>query len=541
MSTDTAPRISAVDLADAPVAPTRAPEDRAAQPVVRRAPAPVRPEVDQATSERSDQWLVPLLVLVVGMFMSVLDTSIVNVAISAIQTDFGGSTADVAWISTAYSLVLGVVVPASAWLGDRLGMSRVYIVSLAAFALSSALCGLAWNLDSLIAFRVIQAIPGGLLPALCLTMVYRLVPPAKIGAAMGIYGLGIIVAPAIGPALGGYLVEFVSWRLVFYINIPVGILGVVAAVIWLPKFAQAQTRRFDVAGFLTIATALVCLLLAFSEGPSWGWTGYRVLGLIALGVLSAAAFVVIELEVEYPLLNLRVFQNRLYSTSLIAMSVMMTGLFATLFYIPLFLQEGLGYPALTAGLLVLPQALVMAVLMPIAGRLYDKVGPRYLAFFGLLIAATGTFLLTGINADMTRGELVWWMCVRAAGTGLAMMPIMTGGLSSLPGNLTTSGSAINTVSQRVSAALGLAGLTAVVTNQQGGLMAARAALVPAGSMPPAEVMAVYRHTQLEVLAASYSNVFLVTGILTLVAAGLSLMLRSGPNPHAGGPGAAMME
>jgi EmrB/QacA subfamily drug resistance transporter len=542
MSTDTAPRISAVDLEDAPVASRPLPGDRATPTVQRPAPpAPAPREVDQATSERSDKWLVPLLVLVVGMFMSVLDTSIVNVAISAIQTDFGGSTADVAWISTAYSLVLGVVVPASAWLGDRLGMTRVYIVSLAAFAASSALCGLAWNLDSLIAFRVVQAIPGGLLPALCLTMVYRLVPPAKIGAAMGIYGLGIIVAPAIGPALGGYLVEYVSWRLVFYINIPVGILGVVAAVIWLPKFAQAQTRRFDFAGFATIATALVSLLLAFSEGPSWGWTGYRVLGLIALGLLSLAAFVVVELEVEYPLLNLRVFRNRLYSTSLIAMSVMMTGLFATLFYIPLFLQEGLGYPALTAGLLVLPQALVMGVCMPIAGRLYDKIGPRYLAFFGLLIAATGTFLLTGISPDMTRGELVWWMCVRALGTGLAMMPIMTGGLSSLPGFLTTSGSAINTVSQRVSAALGLAALTAVVTNQQGGLMSARAALVPAGSMSPGEVMAVYRQTQLDVLAASYSNVFLVTGILTLVAAVLCLGLRSGSNPHAGGGGAAMME
>jgi predicted MFS family arabinose efflux permease len=319
---------------------------------------------------------------------------------------------------------------------------------------------------------------------------------------------------------------------------------VAAAVILLPKFAAAVTRKFDVFGFLTIATGLVSLLLAFSEGPSWGWTGYRVLGLMALGVLSLAAFVVIELEVEYPLLNLRVFQNRLYTVSLLAMSVMMTGLFATLFYIPLFLQEGLGYPALRAGVLLLPQALVMGVLMPVAGRLYDKIGPRYLAFGGLLIAATGTFLLTGISPDMTRGELVLWMCIRAFGTGLAMMPIMTGGLSALPGVLSTGGSALNTVAQRGSAALGLAGLTAVVTNQQGGLMAARAALVPSsqtGHMSPGELMAVYQQTQLEVLAQSYSNVFLLTGILTLVAAGLSLMLRTGANPHAGGPGAAMME
>lgn len=534
MSTDIAPQVSTVDVEDAPVARTSQPAPPRPAPSAAPAKAAPRP------SSGREAWVVPVLVLVAGMFMSVLDTSIVNVAISAIQTDFGGSTADVAWISTAYSLVLGVVVPASAWLGDRFGLARVYTISLAAFALSSALCGLAWNLDSLIAFRIIQAIPGGLLPAISLTMVYRIVPPARIGAAMGMYGLGIVFAPALGPALGGYLVEYVNWRLVFYINIPVGILGVAAAIILLPTFGKAVTRRFDIAGFLTVATGLVSLLLAFSEGPSWGWTGYRVLGLIALGALSLAAFVVIEMEVEHPLLNLKVFRNRLYSTSLVAMSVMMTGLFATLFYIPLFLQEGLGYPALRAGLLILPQALVMAVLMPVAGRLYDKIGPRYLAFFGLLIAAFGTFLLTGINADMTRSELVLWMCIRAAGTGLAMMPIMTGGLSSLPPELTTSGSAINTVAQRVSAALGLAGLTAVVTNQQGGLMAARAALVPAGSMRPDEAMAVYRHTQLEVLAQSYSNVFLITAILTLVAAVLSLMLRSGANPH-GGAGAAMMD
>ncbi|MGI3785804.1 MAG: MFS transporter, partial [Janthinobacterium lividum] len=198
MSTDTAPaQVATIDLEDAPVV------DRVVQPPVRRSPAPTPTPPKAAakaeiTSGGVEHWIVPLVVLIVGMFMSVLDTSIVNVAISAIQTDFGGSTADVAWISTAYSLVLGVVVPASAWLGDRVGLSRVYMVSLAAFALGSALCGLAWNLDSLIAFRVIQAIPGGLLPAVCLTMVYRLVPPAKIGAAMGMYGLGIIVAPAIG-------------------------------------------------------------------------------------------------------------------------------------------------------------------------------------------------------------------------------------------------------------------------------------------------------------------------------------------------------
>src|SRR6478752_8870907 len=227
-------------------------------------------------------WVVPLAVLVAGMFMSVLDTSIVNVAVSTIQTELGGSTEDVQWISTAYSLVLGVVVPASAWLGSRFGLARVYTVGLAAFAAGSALCGLAWSLNSLIAFRVIQAIPGGILPAVTLVMVYRIVPRQKIGTAMGMYGLGIVFAPALGPTLGGYLVEYLNWRLVFYINVPIGVLGLIAAIIWLPKFARGQTQRFDILGFATVATGLVCMLLPFSAGSSWGWTSYRIMILLTV-------------------------------------------------------------------------------------------------------------------------------------------------------------------------------------------------------------------------------------------------------------------
>jgi EmrB/QacA subfamily drug resistance transporter len=456
------------------------------------------------------------------------------VAVATIQTELGGSTTQVQWISTAYSLVLGVVVPASAWLGNRFGLSRIYIFALAAFAVGSALCGLAWSLNSLIAFRVIQAIPGGLLPAVTLTMVYRIVPRQRIGAAMGMYGLGIIFAPAIGPALGGYLVEYVNWRLVFYINVPIGVIGVIAALIALPRFPGAPTGKFDIWGFVAVAIGLVALLLAFSEGGSWGWTSYRILILIAIGVLCLALFIVIELEVDHPLLNLRVFSSRTYSISLIVMSVMMTGMFATLFYIPLFLQSALGYGALEAGILILPQALVMGFLTPIAGRLYDKIGPRWLVFSGLIIASYGSYLLSGISPDVTQGEIVAWTCIRSVGVGLSMMAIMTGGISSLPHDLTTDGSAINTVVQRVSAALGLAGLTVLATTQQAQLAAGRSALLPASDaahMSLPQLYAVYQRMHLAVFANSLSNVFLLTTVTTLIAAFIGLALRSGPQHH----------
>jgi EmrB/QacA subfamily drug resistance transporter len=537
MSTDTDSATTAVREDAA----ARVAEDRP-----RRATEAVPSLPQPATAPSAAGWRIPLAVLIAGMFMSVLDVSIVNVAIATIQSDFGGSTADVAWITTAYSLVLGVVVPASAWLGDRFGLDRVYVIALAGFALSSALCGLAWSLNSLIAFRVIQAIPGGLLPVVTLTMVYRIVPREKIGTAMGMYGLGIVFAPAIGPTLGGYLVEYVSWRLVFFINVPVGVLGLIAAAVALPKFARAPTRPFDVWGFITVASGLVALLLAFSEGQSWGWFSYRVLILIVGGFLMLALFVTIELEVDHPLLDLRVFHSTAYTTSLIIMSVMMTGMFATLFYIPLFLQVGQGYQALNTGLLLLPQALVMAILMPVSGRWYDKIGPRWLVVSGLLVAAIGSYGLAQINPDIPRDEVVLWMCIRAAGVGMAMMSIMTGGLAALSPDLTNSGSAINTVAQRVSAALGLAALTAMATAQQAQLAQGRADLLENSSgdadhLQFLQLLGLYRRTQVAVLADSYANVFLLTAALTAVAAVGAFFLRTGPADHTGSEQAVPVE
>ena len=284
----------------------------------------------------------------------------------------------------------------------------------------------------MVVFRIIQAIPGGILPVVTLSMVYRIVPREKIGAAMGMYGLGIIVAPAIGPTLGGYLVEYVDWRLIFFINVPIGILGAIAAVMVLPKFPAVKSQKFDVLGFLTIAGGLFALLLALSEGQDWGWTGYRVISLLSASVILLALFVIIELEVEHPLLDVRVFKYWPYTNSLLLISVLMVGLFATLFYIPLFLQQAQGLGAFDAGLLLLPQALVMAVLMPIAGRLYDKIGPRWPAVIGLTVVAIGTYLLHGITLDISKGEIAALLALRAGGMGMAMMPVMTGGVAAVP-------------------------------------------------------------------------------------------------------------
>jgi EmrB/QacA subfamily drug resistance transporter len=487
-------------------------------------------------------WGLPLVVLVAGMFMSVLDTSIVNVALPTLQNDFGATTDDVQWVLTAYTLTLGVVVPATAWLGERFGLSRIYNLSLLSFAAGSALCGLAWDLKSLIAFRIIQAIPGGILPVITLTILYRIVPRERLGAAMGMYGLGVVFAPAVGPSLGGYLVEYVDWRLIFFINVPIGILGAVAATLVLPSFPGRVGHRFDVLGFLTIASGLFALLLAVSEGESWGWTSYPVLGLLTYSVLSLALFVVIELEVADPLLDIRVFRYRAFAQAQLLVAMLMVVMFGVLFYIPQFLQVAQGWGAFDSGLALLPQAIVMGIMMPIAGRLYDRFGPRWPVVVGLSVAAVGAYLLHTITIDAPREHVIWLLAVQAFGMGLSMMPIMTGGIAAIPVAQSNIASAFTNVVRNVAGSLGVAVLTAILIRQQAGQLAARSALVPATTLTPhlgppgipdwLGVYAVYHDTSLQVFVGAIDDLFLICSAVCVLGAVVALFLRSGRAPAA---------
>ena len=533
-----------------PAAPARPPD--APRTTAPAKPAePTGPTTPEQPGPRAN-WLVPLLVLVVGMFMSVLDISIVNVAISTMQNDFGATTDQIQWVSTSYSLAEGVIVPASAWLGARLGLSRTYTFAMIGFALFSAFCGLAWDVNSMIAFRILQAIPGGIIPVVALSMLYKIVPKKSIGGAMGIYGLGIVFAPAIGPTFGGYLVEYVDWRLIFFINVPVGVLGVIGAVFLLPRFRPEPGRRFDLPGFLAIAVGAFSLLLALSEAPTWGWTSYPTLILLVVGVLSLALFVIVELEVDEPLLDVRVFKTWAFSNSLILIAIVSVGLFGVLFYIPLYLQQFQDMGAFDTGLLLLPQALVMAVIMPLAGQIYDRFGAKWPAAIGLAIVAYTTWDMATLTPDTPHGHLELILAVRAAGIGLAMMPIMTGGLSSLPARFTSNGSAFNTVVQRTSSAIGLAAMTALMTLQQAQGLADRTGMANSSTGTSASSAAssaasaasagssagsgsgammqqyqAFEQLQSQVFITSLNDLLIVTAILTAIGVPLALTLPGG--------------
>jgi EmrB/QacA subfamily drug resistance transporter len=500
-------------------------------------------------------WIGPLCILIVGMFMSVLDTSIVNIAIPKMQTALSASVDDVEWVVTGYTLVLGVVVPLTGWLGLRIGQTRLYIVSMLGFTLGSALCGFAWSLPSMIAFRVVQAIPGGILPVVTMTILFRIVPREKIGTAMGLYGLGVVVAPAIGPTLGGALVEYFDWRLIFFINVPVGILGMVLAIVFFPNIRPTSWPKLDFLGFVTIAYSLFALLLAFSEGEDWGWTGYRILGLFVTSALSFALFVVIENEVDNPLIDLKVFRSFAFTISLVLLGITITGLFSGLYFLPQFLQQVQGLQELDSGLVLLPGSLVLVVLMPLAGRLYDLVGPRYPVMIGLLVVAGGSYLMAQMTVDTPRSDIEWWLAVRNLGVGLCMMPIMTAGTSALPQTLTSAGSSVNNIMQRLAASVAIAvfgslntSLAAQLGTDRGGQMGmngytAGQLLGPAaGAGEPTRMttpyLGAYQALEAQIRTQTYANGFYVVAILSLVGAALALLMRSGRKKGDGGGGPA---
>ena len=479
--------------------------------------------------------------------MSVLDTSIVNIAIPTMQTTLNASVDDIEWVVTGYTLVLGVVVPLTGWLGLRLGLTRLYVISMLGFALGSALCGLAWNLPSMIAFRVVQAIPGGILPVVTMTLLYQIVPRSKIGTAMGLYGLGVVVAPAIGPTLGGALVEYFDWRLIFFINVPIGIVGVVLAVMVFPQIRPTSWPRLDILGFITIAYALFALLLAFSEGQDWGWTGYRVLGLFVSAALSLALFVIIENEVQNPLIDLRVFRSFAFCVSLVLIGITITGLFSALYFLPQFLQRVQGLQELDSGLVLLPGALVLVVLMPVAGRIFDLVGPRYPAMIGLLVLALGSYLMAHITVDTPRGDIEWWLAVRNIGVGLCMMPIIAAGTSALPTVLTSAGSSVNNVMQRLASSVAVAVFGSLNASKGAQIEANRSALIGADPYATAQlvgaggqakastgVLGAYQALTAQVTTETYANGFFVVAILGVVGAVLALFMRSG-GQSGGGP------
>ncbi len=414
------------------------------------------------------KWIVAWVV-VIGVFMSILDTTIVNIAIPRLQTAFGVDLHSVQFVSTAYLLTLGVVTPTTAFFADRFGIKRYYITSLLAFTLGSALCGLAWSLPVLVFFRILQGLGGAALFPLSLSLLFQEFPPGERGLAMGVFGIPALLGPALGPTLGGYIVTFADWQLIFYINVPVGIVAIILAVLLLRERQAERRPSFDVVGFIFSAIGLASVLYAFTEVSLDGWGSTTVLGFLGGGLVALALFVAVELIIARrggePLLDLRVFASRLYTMSTIAYVLAVFSLFGGLFLLPIYLQNLRGLSAFQAGLVLLPQAFASAVSVLVGGRLVDRIGVRAVVIPGLLILGLASWQLS----FLTLFSPYWWLQImlvlRGLSLGLVAQPLIVSMMAEIRPQQLTQASSISTVTRSVAGSFGIAILATLVQRQ----------------------------------------------------------------------------
>ncbi len=415
--------------------------------------------------ERIKSPALQMTIIILGVFMAILDTSVVNVAIPKMQTELNATTDQIQWVVTAYMLVLGALIPISGWLTDRFGAKKLFLMSLATFTIGSALCGAAWNLSSIIAFRILQALGGALMQPVAMSMIFRIFPPNRRGMVMGLFGVAMMAAPAFGPALSGYLVDYWSWRFIFYLNVPIGIVAVILGTLTMHEFPHEVKGKLDIWGLIFCVVGFGSLLYGFNQVSSDGWGSTEVESFLTIGVVCLVILVFVELYTKNPIIQLRVLKNYMFSMSLIMNSLISVALFAGIFFLPLYLQNIQGFSAVRTGLFMTPAALVSAVLMPLSGRLFDRIGPRPLGFVGLLMVTLATYGFTTLEANTSSSTIQWLYIVRSAGMALTMMPIMTAGMNTVPVELTSQGTAMSNTIRQVAASLGTAVLTSYMTTK----------------------------------------------------------------------------
>lgn len=413
---------------------------------------------------RSNRWAV-LGIIMLGTFMAILDSSIVNVALPHMMSTFGVDRDKIEWVSTGFMLTSAVVMPLVGWLTNRISYKALYLGSLAVFTIGSLLCALAWSYESLIAARVLQALGGGAIQPIGMAIVAELFDPHERGRALGIWGTGIMAGPALGPTLGGYLTDAFSWRTIFSVNLPFGVLALIAGMIIMgPLRARGARRPFDFAGFCFLAMALIAGLTALSNGQEKGWQSGYIHVCEAFAVVGLIMFIAIELAVEHPLLDLRLFFIRNYTLSILLAVFRAVGLFGSVFLFPIFLQNLMGYTPVHAGLWMLPNALAVGVTMPIAGRLADRHSPALLTGLGCILVGSSLIQFGRLDPMSGWPLLVLPQLTRGAGLALMMAPLMTAALNAVPRHELPMASSFLNVSQNVGGSLGIAWLNNFVTN-----------------------------------------------------------------------------
>lgn len=451
------------------------------------------------------KWLVAIT-FVCGLIMQILDLTILNVALATLGREFHVNAETLQWVLTGYMVSLAVFIPSSGWISDRFGSKRTFQLAVLTFTAASVLCGFATSIEWLIAARVLQGVGGGMLVPVGQAMLYRAFPAHERAKASAVLIIPTAAAPALGPILGGFLVEYVNWRWIFFINVPVGAIALVFTALFLREEIQARPGRFDLPGFVLAGMGLAALLVALDRGARDGWSEPYVWGgLIAAGVLIGL-LVWRELTVREPMLDLRLLKDRMFASGNAALLFITGGMFGVLFLLPLYLQTLRGASALTAGLILMPHAIGMMVTTQVTSRLYPRVGPRRLLLVGFVVvgAVTATLYFVGLSTPYwIIGAL---MFAQGVGMGNAMIPLQAATFAQTrPASMGRATSMFNT-SRQVATATGVAVLTTVLVSRT------RAELNEIGAAASAAVRA-QAHMQAYHAAFLAAVTFAVVGIL----------------------------
>lgn len=400
--------------------------------------------------------LLTSIAVMAATIMQVLDTTIINVALPTMAGELDATPDNISWVLTSYLIASAIFMPLTGYFTDRLGQKRYLLISIAGFVISSALCGMATSLAAMVGFRFLQGVFGASLVPLSQSIMLQAFPGEQRGKAMAIWSMGVMVAPILGPTLGGWLTETISWRWTFYINLPVGLLSFFLALRHVPDTA-AKARRMDWIGFASLAIGLAAIQLVLDRGNQDDWFSSDTLRLaMGIAVIALAYFIYHNITGKHhPLFDLRIFRDRNYLVASLIMTAIGIGFFGGMLLQSLFLQNFLGYPTFEAGLYMAPRGLASFFVMIFVGKFANRVSPRNFIFLGICASVAGNYLMTHFSADIAAHDLILPSMLQGMGMGLIFVPVSTVAFSTLPKETAAEAAGIYSLIRSMSSALGI--------------------------------------------------------------------------------------
>lgn len=509
--------------------------------------------------KKHNKWLITVSISF-GTLMGAIDSSIVNVALPHIRGAVGATVQEITWISTGYALANVLVMPLTAFLARLFGQKRVYMTCLVLFLVGSALCGIANSLATLVFYRALQGFGAGALQPTEQAILRQTFPPHEQGMAMALFGMAVMLGPAIGPTLGGYIVDNYSWEWIFYINLPVGALGLFMVASFVDEdeeireanrhLAEQQRKNIDWAGIILMSVGLCLLQYVLEEGGRYDWFEDRWISTFSVvAFIALAAFVVRELTAEVPVVNLALFADPVFLSGTLIGSLMFAMLMGSMFLLPIFMQELMGFTAMQSGMALMPRVIVMMLASPIVGKIYNYVSARVLVAIGVVFYCLGAYQMSQFTLVMTSHDIVWAIVIQGFGFAFLFVPLTTTALSNVPRHKLSDATGLNSLMRQIGGSVGLAifatmldryavvarssmasHITAVSTITADRLATAQRMYenhgVPASMAPQMAFGSIVKSMMIQAQIISFDKVFFLCGVLFLLVLPLLLFLKS---------------